>query len=103
MGGHERRSPYRVRRSQGIVGLPDTPTGMSAGYAPSTGSGQALVAPTPLSRRVMHIVCLPVEEGGKGQIRATEVTIEPDIQIQGRQLSGYPALQTPQAASTRKV
>ena len=58
--------------------------------------------PSPLEC-VVQIVCLPVEEGCEGQIRTTEVTIEPDAQVQGCQLGGDAALQAPQAAGARKV
>ena len=72
-------------------------------FSPSLEGFPFSLLPNPPSRRVMQIVCLPVEEGGEGQIRTTKVTIEPDAQVQGCQLGGDAALQVPQAAGARKV
>ena len=34
---------------------------------------------------------LAIEEGGESQVRTTEVSVQPDTQVQGHQLGGYPS------------
>lgn len=78
--------------------------GLRGALIPESSPGQALAFPregekepgeppsqsSPQNTRDAYQT-LAIEEGGESQVRTTEVSVQPDTQVQGHQLGGYPS------------